>query len=254
MIQQAPRADPFKEQLRESLQRETLHSRVLKIARHANVYTCGDQDGMVYFIESGQIKLLMLSPEGKECLLAIHSAGDIFGELCLSGSGSRLETATAMEETVLKKIPHSQFLERLSRDSLLEGLVRYLAVRIADQQQVIANMVTVDSEQRLGKTLLQLVRTLGKTDPHGLRIETKISHEELSEMVGTTRPRISMFMERFRKYGLLETNREHSLVVKEKKLTDYLALRAAGHVFARRYNSCRNRPVLDSNLCRVSAS
>ena len=76
---------------------------------------------MVYFIESGQIKLLMLSPEGKECLLAIHSAGDIFGELCLSGSGARLETATAMEDTILKQIPASQILARLSRDSLLEG-------------------------------------------------------------------------------------------------------------------------------------
>jgi CRP/FNR family transcriptional regulator, cyclic AMP receptor protein len=107
MIQETPQADRFKQQLRESLQHETLNSRTVKIARHANVYTCGDQDGMVYFIESGQIKLLMLSPEGKECLLDIHSAGDIFGELCLSGSGARLETATAMEETILKKIPRS---------------------------------------------------------------------------------------------------------------------------------------------------
>jgi len=148
---------PFEEQLRESLQRETLHSRAVKVARHANVYTCGDQDEMVYFIESGQIKLLMLSPEGRECLLAIHSAGDTFGELCLSGSGARLETATAMEETNLNKIPRSQFLARLRRDSLLEGFVRYLALRIADQQRVIANLVTVDSEQRLGKTLLQLL-------------------------------------------------------------------------------------------------
>jgi CRP-like cAMP-binding protein len=234
MIQQTPQADRFKQQLRESLQRETLNSHAVKIGRHANVYTCGDQDEMVYFLDSGQIKLLMLSPEGKECLLAIHSAGDIFGELCLAGLGARLETATAMEETILKKIPHSQFLARLSRDSLLEGFVRYLALRIADQQQVIANMVTVDSEQRLGKTLLQLARTLGKKDPQAFASKRKISHEELSEMVGTTRPRISMFMERFRKHGLLETNREHSLVVKEKKLTDYLALRAAGHVCARR--------------------
>src|SRR5512132_1790635 len=134
---------------------------------------------------------LMLAPEGKECLLAIHSAGDIFGELSLSELGARLETATAMEETSLRQIPCSQFLARLSRDSLLDGFVRYLAGRIADQQQVITNMVTVDSEQRLGKTLLQLARALGRTDPHGLRIETKISHDELSEMVGTTRPRIS---------------------------------------------------------------
>jgi CRP-like cAMP-binding protein len=103
--------------------------------------------------------------------LAIHSAGDVFGELCLSGLGTRLETATAMKQTMLKQIPCSQFLGRLSRDSLYEGFVRYLAVRIADQQQVIANLVTVDSEQRLGQTLLQLARTMGKKDPSSIRIE-----------------------------------------------------------------------------------
>ncbi len=221
MKQQALRADPFKERLRESLQRETLNSRAVKIARHANVYTCGDQDEMVYFIESGQIKLLMLSSEGKECLLAIHSKGDIFGELCLSGSGSRRETATAMEETILKKIPGSQFLARLSRDSLLEGFVRYLAMRVAEQQQVIANLVTVDSEQRLGKTLLQLAHTLGKRGQQSTRIELKISHDELSEMVGTTRPRVSLFMQRFRNLGLIETNLDRFLVINEKKLADY---------------------------------
>jgi CRP/FNR family transcriptional regulator, cyclic AMP receptor protein len=223
MIQQTPQADLFKQQLRDSLQRETLNSRAVKIARHTNVYNCGDQDEMVYFIESGQIKLLMLSSEGKECLLAIHAAGDIFGELCLSRLGPRLETATAMKQTILKQIPSSQFFARLSRDSLFEGFVQYLAVRIADQQQVIANLVTVDSEQRLGKTLLQLARTMGKTDPKSIRIELKISHEELSEMVGTTRPRISMFMQRFRNLGLIEMSSEHFLIIKENKLTAYLA-------------------------------
>jgi CRP/FNR family transcriptional regulator, cyclic AMP receptor protein len=96
-------------------------------------------------------------------------------------------------------------------------------VRIADQQQVIANLVTVDSEQRLGKTLLQLARTMGKTDPNSIRIELRISHEELSEMVGTTRPRISMFMQRFRNLGLIEMSTEHFLIIKENKLTAYLA-------------------------------
>ena len=223
MIQQTPQADQFKKQLRDSLQRETMNSRAVKIARHGNVYSCGDQDEMVYFIESGQIKLLMLSSEGKECLLAIHSGGDIFGELCLSGLGSRLETATAMKATTVKQIPCAQFFARLSRDSLFEGFVRYLAVRIADQQQVIANLVTVDSEQRLGQTLLQLARTMGKKDPRSIRIELKISHEELSEMVGTTRPRISLFMQRFHNLGLIETNKDHFFIIKEKKLTDYLA-------------------------------
>ena len=177
---------------------------------------------MVYFIETGQIKLRLLSPEGKECLLAIHGSGDIFGELCLAGL-ARHESATAMTETKLKRILCSQFFARLSRDSLFEGFVRYLAVRVADQQQVIANLVTVDSEQRLGQTLLQLARTLGKKDPRSIRIELKISHEELSEMVGTTRPRISMFMQRFRNLGLIETNGDHFLIIKEHKLTGYLA-------------------------------
>jgi CRP/FNR family cyclic AMP-dependent transcriptional regulator len=223
MIQETPQAERFKQQLRDSLVNETLNSHVITIAKHDHVYNSGDQDEMVYFIESGQIKLLMLSPEGRECLLAIHTAGDIFGELCLSGLGARLETATAMEETVLKQVPCSKFFARLSRDALFEGFVQYLAVRIADQQQVIANLVMVDSEQRLGKTLLQLARKLGKQDPRSIRIELKISHEELSEMVGTTRPRISLFMQRFRNLGLIETNEDHFLIIKEKKLTAYLA-------------------------------
>ncbi|MDH3445613.1 MAG: Crp/Fnr family transcriptional regulator, partial [Deltaproteobacteria bacterium] len=191
--------------------------------RQANVYSCGDRDEMVYFIASGQIKLLMLSSEGKECILAIHTAGDIFGELCLSGLGARLETATAMKATTLKQIPYNQFFARLSRDSLLEGFVRYLTVRIADQQHVIANLVTVDSEQRLCQMLLQLARTLGKKDPRSIGIELRITHEELSEMVGTTRSRISIFMQRFHNLGLIETNKDRFLVIKENKLTEYLA-------------------------------
>jgi CRP-like cAMP-binding protein len=223
MIQQTPEADRFKQQMRDSLRHETLNSRAVTIPRHANVYICGDQDEMVYFIETGQIKLLLLSPEGKECLLAIHGSGDIFGELCLAGLGPRHETATAMKETTLKRIPCDQFFARLGRDSLFPGFVQYLAVRVADQQQVIANLVTVDSEQRLGQTLLRLARTMGKKDPRSIRIELKISHEELSEMVGTTRPRISVFMQRFRNLGLIETNSDHFLIIKENKLADYLA-------------------------------
>ncbi|MGZ8433407.1 MAG: Crp/Fnr family transcriptional regulator [Candidatus Binatia bacterium] len=223
MIQQTPEAARFKEQMRDSLRRETVNSRAVTIPRHSNVYTCGDQDEMVYFIESGQIKLLTVSSEGKECLLAIHGSGDIFGELCLSGLGARHETASAMKETRLKQIPCAQFFARLSRDALSEGFVRYLAVRIADQQQVIANLVTVDSEQRLGKTLLQLARSMGKKDPHSIRIELRITHEELSEMVGTTRPRVSLFMQRFHNLGLIETNKDRFFIIKEKRLTDYLA-------------------------------
>jgi CRP-like cAMP-binding protein len=163
MIQEIPQAERFKRQLRDSLRCEIQNARAITIAKHDHVYRSGDQDEMIYFIESGQIKLQMLSPGGRECLLAIHAAGDIFGELCLAGLVARLETATAMEETILKRIPCSQCFAWLSRDALFEGFVQYLAVRITEQQQMIANLM-VDSEHRRGKTLLQLARNLGKKD------------------------------------------------------------------------------------------
>jgi len=128
-----------------------------------------------------------------------------------------------MEDTFVKQVPSARFLERLARDSLLEGFVKYLAVRVADQQEVIANLVTVDSEQRLGKTLLHLGRKLGRKDPRSIRIELRISHEELASMVGTTRSRISVFMQRFRNLNLIELTEEHHLIIKEQKLTRYLA-------------------------------
>lgn len=212
----------LKQQLRDAFLREPAESRTIKIAKHANVYNCGDEDQMVYFIERGQIKLLMLSPEGKECLLAIHTAGDVFGELCLAERGPRMETATAMEETTVKRISCSQFFVLLIKNSLLEGFVQYLVVRIADQQQIIANLVTVDSEKRLGETLLRLARKLGKSDVRSILIEHRISHQELSEIVGTTRPRVTEFLQRFKHLGLIESTAEHYLIIKEKKLTAYL--------------------------------
>ena len=213
----------FKQQLRDSLRRETRGSRAIKFAKHTNIYNCGDNGATVYFIESGQVKLVTVSPEGKECILAIYVAGDVFGEMCIAGPGERMETATAMEETELKLIPCSKLFARLSNDSLLEGFARYLAARIADQTQVISNLVMVDCEHRLGTILLQLAHRLGNRDPRSVRIEKRISHEELSAMVGTTRPRITAFMQRFRDLGLIEKSAEHFLVVREKKLTEYLA-------------------------------
>ena len=222
LLDEIPQADEFKRKLRELLQRDTLGSHTINVARHDKVHATGDQGDTIYFIESGQIKLLMHSTDGKECFLAIHSGGDIFGELCLSGLGPRLETAMAMKTSILKQIPCDQCFAILRNASLFAGFLRYLAARVAVQQQMIATLAMVGSEQRLGQTLLQLGRTMGKKDQNSIRIELKISHEELSEMVGTTRPRISLFMQRFHISGLIETNKDF-LIIKAKKLTDYLA-------------------------------
>ena len=217
-----PPTNGFEERLHESLQCSTLNFPTVHVGKHQHVYVCGDPAGSVYFVQSGQIKLLMLSPEGNECLLAIHTPGDTFGELCLTGSSPRQETATAMEDTTLKRIPCAQFFLHLADNSLIEGFVRYLATRVGVQQQIISHLITVDSEHRLGQTLLLLAHKLGQPDPLSTRIEHKITHEELAEMVGTTRPRITAFMLEFRALGLIEITPEHYLVIKEKKLSDYL--------------------------------
>ena len=222
MQQPIPQVDRFNQQLQTALHQATRQCPAINVAKGANLYSLGDQDSVVYFIDSGQIKLVMLTPAGHECLLAILTAGDICGEGCLAGLGERQETATAMTAAVVRALPCTQFLALLSREGLLPGFIHYLAGRLADQQSTIANLLTVDSEQRLGKTLLRLARKLGKHDPRSIRIEQRITHEELAAMVGTTRPRISTFMRRFLELGLIEFSAERFLIIKEVKLSAYL--------------------------------
>lgn len=222
MNQYTPSIGLFKRQLNDSVRIANQGVPSVRIPKNRSVYINGDECEHIYFIESGRIKLSMLSPGGKECILAIYSEGDIFGELSLSYPSPRRETATAMTDTVIKKISNSKFLSQLTADSLLEGFIRYLAVRISDQQEVINNLVTVDSEQRLGKTLLQLAQRAGKSGPRNVRFAYRITHEELSGMVGTTRPRISKFMRRFQDLDLIAMSSDHLIIVKEKNLTEYL--------------------------------
>ena len=222
MISHSHEAEIFKQRLGNFLKHAAKNIRTLKLAKNEQVYTCGDKNENIYYIERGQIKLQMFSPAGKECLLAIYSAGDVFGELCLAYAGERRETATAMNETLLKIIPCSRFFLHLASGSLLEGFIKYLAMRISDHHEMINNLVTADSEQRLGKTLLQLAGKAGRKSLKGIKFTYKITHEELSAMVGTTRPRISKFMRRFRQLGLIVISADRFIVVKEKSLTDYL--------------------------------
>jgi CRP-like cAMP-binding protein len=108
-------------------------------------------------------------------------------------------------------------------------MVEYLAVRISEQQQVIRTLITTSSEPRLAITLLRLGRRLGKTDLCNTCINQKISHEELAGMVGTTRPRIGIFLKKFRELGMVELNQNRCLVIKEKEIKQYLEKIAYGN-------------------------
>ncbi len=222
MIELAPCADEFKVDLQRLLSKTIQGCRVIKAAKRHHVYTSGQRDTMVNYVVSGKVKLLLAANDGKECLLAIRTAGDIFGELSLSGQTSRLETAVAMEAAILKQIPSDIFLGLMKQGSMLEGLIQYLAVGIAEQQEIILAMATKNSEHRLAKTLLHLARRLGAQDSPSVSIDSRISHTELSEMVGTTRPRIGFFLKKFRDLGLVSLNQERCLVIESDKLKEYL--------------------------------
>lgn len=222
MMDWTPDAKDVKLQLREAIRKNPSDCRIVKISKHHYVYTSGQRDETVYLVESGKVKLLLPTPEGKECLLCIRAAGDIFGWMCLSGQPIRLETAVAMEDLVLKSMSARNFVSCLKRADLLESLVRYLAIRLSEQRELIAVLTTADSEHRLAEILLHLCRVLGKPNHHATHIEHRISHTELSEMVGTTRPRIGLFLQKFQILGMVSITPERFFVVDEGKLRQYL--------------------------------
>jgi CRP-like cAMP-binding protein len=168
----------------------------------------------------------MYSLSGKECILAIHCMGDVFGESCLAGT-TRIETALAMENTILKQIPSQSILRAIQlRTIQVNDLIRHLVKRNLEQELFIVDLLTLSSEFRLGKTLLLLAYKLGEERPSGIAIPKRIIQEELSQMVGTTRPRVSEFLQKFRQLGLIELSAERFIIIKEENLANYL-LRAA---------------------------
>lgn len=170
-----------------------------------SIYATGDEDDSLYLIESGQVKLSMSSAEGKDCLLAIYTAGEAFGESCFAPAGRRFENATAMQATVLRRVSRRDFMYEVERAGAWDVLLRHLASRLEERQNAVFDAVTMESERRLAKVLLGFAEKLATIDGPYLRLDQRISHEELSQIVGTTRPRVTAFMQRFRKLGLIET-------------------------------------------------
>ncbi len=222
MIEATSQFQEVRQLIRRLFQNSSPDCRLVKVKKNDYVYTCGERDSMIYSLESGQVKEMLISPEGKECLIAIYASGDIFGELSLCGQDLRFETAVAMQDCTIRRIPSNSFMRQLERASLLHSLVQYLALRIADQQEVITTLLTVNSEQRLAKTLLRLARKIGRDDARGKRLTHRLHHTELAEMVGTTRSRIGYFLKRFRELGLIDLGEDHSLLVVERKLAQYI--------------------------------
>lgn len=211
------RAHSLVASLREVFDRASVADTRMRVDAQKSIYASGDQDESMYLIESGQVKLSMASAGGKDCLIAIYTAGDMFGESCFGPSPKRFESATAMQPTVVRRVSRRDFVAEVEKSrSATEALLRHIATRLADRQWAVFDLVTLASERRLAKVLLDVAEKLGVRDGPYLRLDQKISHEELSQIVGTTRPRITAFMQRFRKLGLIESAGRAIIVHKEK--------------------------------------
>jgi len=202
------------------LRRDSRVVRTLRLARHAHVYTTGDRDQRLYFVESGEVKIILPSATGRDFLLDVIGPAGVFGESCFTGRRERIESAITREKTILKTIAYSDMLPLLRQHSLYEPLVRHLTHRIDDLETRIADMATLNSEMILAKALLRLAR-----DEEGggiVQLRHRISQEELAQIAGTTRPRVTRFMRRFRTLGLVEWDTDRLLTVHVDRIGQFL--------------------------------
>jgi CRP/FNR family cyclic AMP-dependent transcriptional regulator len=169
------------------------------------IFAQGDPANAVFYIEKGQVTLTVVSDRGKSAIVAMLKAGDFFGEGCLAGQALRMATASAMAETAVVRIDKQAMIGLLhDRSMFSERFMAHLLARNVRIEEDLVDQLFNSSEKRLARVLLLLARfgKEGDTEP----VIPKVSQEVLAEMVGTTRPRISTFMNKFRKLGFIEYN------------------------------------------------
>ena len=169
------------------------------------IFSQGDRADAVFFVHSGKIKVAVLSQQGKQAVVALLGPGDFFGEGCLAGQPLRMATATAMTETSIVVLPKPAMLRALHQDAEFAGtFTTYLLTRNIRMEEDLVDQLFNSSEKRLARILLLLANfgKEGRPEP----VVPKISQETLAEMVGTTRSRISHFMNKFRKLGFVDYN------------------------------------------------
>lgn len=169
------------------------------------VFRQGDKADAVYYLLSGECKVTIVSTQGKEAVIALPKQGDFLGEGCLSGQARRLATVTAVTDSEVMRIGKEAMVRVLHDEPQFSELfLEHLLARNARVEADLVDQLFNSSEKRLARILLLLANfgKEGKPEP----VMAKISQETLAEMVGTTRSRVSFFMNKFRKLGFIEYN------------------------------------------------
>ena len=177
--------------------------KVLAILKKESVFTQGDAADSVFYIREGKVRLTVVSKIGKEATLGMLSQGDFFGEGSLAGQPLRMGSATAMMDCELLRIEKKAMMEALHRESQFSDMfVAYLLARNIRYEEDLVDQLFNSSEKRLARILLLLAHFGKEGVPE--TVIPKISQETLADMIGTTRSRVSFFMNRFRKLGFVD--------------------------------------------------
>ena len=178
---------------------------ILEFEKGQRIFEQGDVADAVYYLQQGKIKLAVLSDQGKEAVVGILEPGQFFGESCLNGHKLRISTTTAMERCVVTAIKRTVMIALLHDEpAFSEFFMAYLLTRNIRIEGDLIDQLFNSSERRLARMLLLLANFGKEGIPQ--RISPNISQETLADMIGTTRSRVSFFMNKFRKLGLINYN------------------------------------------------
>jgi len=177
--------------------------KVVPFEKKQTIFAQGDPSDAVFYIQSGKVKLTVVSNNGKEATIGILGERDFFGEGCLAGQPLRMAAATAMTDCELLRIEKKAMMQALHREHAFSDMfVAYLLTRNIRYEEDLVDQLFNSSEKRLARILLLLAHFGKEGKPETLI--PKMSQETLAEMIGTTRSRVSFFMNRFRKLGFID--------------------------------------------------
>ncbi|MGA9965491.1 MAG: Crp/Fnr family transcriptional regulator [Terriglobales bacterium] len=179
--------------------------KILAVEKKQSIFTQGDTADAVFYIRTGKVKLTVVSKEGKEATIGILKEGDFFGEGALAGQMVRMGSSAAMTDCELLCVNKKAMMEALHREHAFSDMfVAYLLARNIRYEEELVDQLFNSSEKRLARVLLILAHFGKEGIPE--TVIPKISQETLAEMIGTTRSRVSFFMNRFRKLGFIHYN------------------------------------------------
>ena len=179
--------------------------RIIKYRKNQRIFSQGDSADAVFYVQSGKLKASVVSDRGKEAVAAIIGPDEFFGEACMAGQTRRLTTVSAMTETVVVRIETEAMIRLIQEQAAFSGMfTAHILSRTIRVEADLVDQLFNSSERRLARLLLILANygKEGKPEP----IIAKISQATLAEMIGTTRSRVSFFMNRFRKLGFISYN------------------------------------------------